>query len=192
MSTKGNLQLSQAVDRISSLEDLCLEEDFSAVHGPGLSMSFEISHGSPQSFILTGLSLAESSSAVTANWSRPCTVLWNTPASGLWWQSVATKCVDRSKICIFIDVRNFGLFYFSPQQQQLSKFEGCCCCSCGKVSSYLRLMFKVWKPLRQRSWASLRQNRASVISKRLILMDFVTLIFDGYWNSALTLGTKFP
>lgn len=40
------------MDRISSLEDLCLRRRiFSAVHSPGLSpMSSEISHSSPQSF----------------------------------------------------------------------------------------------------------------------------------------------
>lgn len=43
------------------------EEDFLAVHSPGLSMSSEISHSSPQSFISAGQSFAESSSPVMAN-----------------------------------------------------------------------------------------------------------------------------
>lgn len=58
------------------------EEDFSAVHSPGLSMSSEISHSSPQSFTLTGLSLADSSSPVTANRSRPRAEHRNTDSRG--------------------------------------------------------------------------------------------------------------
>lgn len=109
-STKLNLWLSWAVDRISSLEDLCLRRisQLSAALVSPCHLKF---HTAPhKAFASTWLSLTESSSAVTANWSRP---LCRAPTHGCQcWQSFATRYVDRSRICVWANAELRFVYLF--------------------------------------------------------------------------------
>lgn len=138
------------------------EQDFSAVHGPGLSISFKISHSSPQSFILTGLSqgrvFIRLHGKLKPTLRRAPKIHQQTPCGD---NPSLQNASAGQKIGFW--VCNFGFFMLFPQQRQQQHPS--------KRGNHSGRSF-----LSRTEWATPRQNWASVLSKRSMLMESVTRI----------------